>query len=105
MRTSRVWLAAIGVAALVSAGCSSGGNAGSKPSGGHDPNLTEAATDSLFRGLTADVARHNGPAFLAKFTGSAKASATRWWQNMTALGFTNGLFYPESIVSARVPLN
>jgi hypothetical protein len=105
MRTSRVWLAAIGAAALVSAGCSSGGHGDSKPPGGHDPKLTEAATDSLFRGLTGDVARHNGRAFLAKFTGSAKASATRWWQNMAALGYTNGLFYPESIVSARVPLN
>jgi hypothetical protein len=71
----------------------------------HDPNLTRADADSLFKGLTDDVEHRNAAAFLAKFTGSAKASATRWWQNMSALGFTTGVFYPESATSALIPLN
>lgn len=93
---------AVALAASVTA-CSHTGTKG--PSGGKDPKPTEAATDALFRGLTADVAHHNGTAFLAKFTGPAKNAARRWWQNMSALGFSNGVFYPESVIRARVPLN
>ncbi|MFI5697596.1 hypothetical protein ACIA58_37420 [Kribbella sp. NPDC051586] len=96
---------AVALAAAITAtstGCSSSTKASSKPTASRP---TAAATDTLFRGLTEDVARANRSAFLAKFTGSAKVSATRWWQNMAALGFSNGVFYPDSAISAHVPLN
>ena len=116
MRTSRSGRAGSGIAAAIVlalvgtialTGCSSSDHttAKSPANGQHDPALTEAATDSLFKGLTEDIARHKSAPFLAAFTGSAKVSATRWWQNMAALGFSKGVFYPASATSARVPLN
>ena len=114
MRTSRSGRAGSGIAAAIVlalvgtialTGCSSSDHttAKSPANGQHDPALTEAATDSLFKGLTEDIARHKSAPFLAAFTGSAKVSATRWWQNMAALGFSKGLFYPASARARGCP--
>ena len=106
MRTPRALGIALVAAAIALSGCTKSSHTSGEPTGtGHDPALTEARTGHLFEALTNDIRRHDRRRFLASFTGDAKTHATLWWDNMTALRFTTGVFYPEDVIGADVRLN
>jgi hypothetical protein len=106
--TPRTIGVALAIAALALGGCTAGQHGSGTPGGtpaGHDPALTRSMTGPMFEALSADLRRHDRHRFLASFAGAAKQPAALWWDNMAALGFSTGVFYPEDAVTADVELD